>query len=137
MLVLPISAYAQFPFAGDESANVGTFVKAIFEHPEITISKRVVGAAEFLSAKAWTECLERALETRGKGSRIVFVEASLDEYEKLWGPMGLEIGLMFKYFEGVAKGKWKKERGSLLFAKDLGIEGQMQLSETIASKLEW
>lgn len=112
-------------------------MKAIFEQPEKTVGRWVIGAQEHLSAQDWAKALERALKYRGGSSRVSFLEASLNDYEALWGAMGLEIGLMFRYFEGSAQAKWGEQPDNHLTAHDLGIQAQLRDSETIASELDW
>lgn len=139
LLILPISPDVAFPLAGDEALNVGLFSKAIFSQPEKTIGRYVNGAAEILSAREWAKSLGKALKRRGKDTRVVFMESTLGEFEELWGALGTEIGLMFKYFNDYGEGSYGVgvEGNQVVTAQELGIAGLLRSSEDAAAQFEW
>ncbi|KAF4448638.1 HSCARG dehydrogenase [Fusarium albosuccineum] len=139
LLVLPISPNVPLPFAGDETFNVGLFAKTIFSQPEKTIGCYVNGTAETVSAQEWARSLEKALGRRGQDTRVVFLESTLSDFEKLWGAGGTEIGLMFEYFNKYGKESYEAIPGGrpVLSATDLGIDSLLQSNEDAAARFEW
>ncbi|KPM39380.1 hypothetical protein AK830_g7211 [Neonectria ditissima] len=139
LLILPISPDVAIPFAGDETFNVGLFAKAIFSQPEKTIGRYVTGTAEFLSPRDWAKSVEKALTRRGKESRVVFVESALSEFEELWGALGTEIGVMFRYFNDYGKSSYDvgTDGRQVVTAQDLGIADLLRSSEEAAAQVEW
>ncbi|KAJ0119898.1 HSCARG dehydrogenase [Diaporthe amygdali] len=139
LLVLPISADSLIPFAGDAPFNVGQFVKAIFAQPEKTIGRYVNATAELTSIQEYAKTLETALKSQGKEIKVNFLECSLSDFEQLWGALGTEIGLMFKYFNDHGDGNYETDPHTYQYmtAKDLGIEGVLRKNEDTLAQIEW
>lgn len=138
LLVLPISPDSLIPFAGDVSFNVGQVVKAIFAQPEKTIGHYVEVTAEVTSIREYAKTLENALKRRGKETRVIFLESSLSDFEQIWGPVGTEIGLMFKYFNDYGDGNYEMHSGTYRYvtAKQLGIEGILRKNEDTLAQIK-
>ena len=136
---MPCTPDALFPFIGDESVNVGLIARAIFEQPEKTIGRAVLGIAEMQSCQDWVNTLTKTFRRQGKDIDIAYVECTMTAFESLWGPIGTEIGLMMQFFRDVEFGGFKAKTGSesVLTPKDLGIEGELRSTEDRLSELGW
>jgi hypothetical protein len=93
-MTLPCSHNALIPFVGDESVNIGLIAQAIFSQPEKTLGKSVSGASEYMTCTDWALALSKALK-----EKVTFTQTTLESYEAVWGIVGTEVGLMFRYFD--------------------------------------
>lgn len=116
---------------GDETANVGVLVNAIFQQPEKVMGKYVLGIAEMLSCSDWASLLSRLLKENNDSDTAAFMECTLEAYETLWGHLGTEIGLMFEYFRHYGKDGYRSGVGahSILTPEDLGVAHMMKSTE--------
>ena len=137
--MLPCSPHALFPFIGDENVNFGLIARAIFEQPEKTIGRAVLGAAAMQSCQDYVNALAKSFQRQGKELDIAYMECTPEAFESLWGPLGAEIGVMMTFFRDVEYGGFKAETGSLsvLTPKDLGIEGELRSTEDCLADLPW
>lgn len=104
------------PCAGDVENNVGHFVKAILAKPEVSLPAKY--AFLYTSQGTFQDYLQGWINVTGR--RTTFVTTTLENYEQIWGPHGLEVGLMLKACEGASS--WQDAYGSgVVSAKDLGI----------------
>ncbi|KAI5198318.1 hypothetical protein E4T39_06873 [Aureobasidium subglaciale] len=114
--IQPADPSLHLPFAGDISHNVGIFVSAILNRPEISLPAKY--AFLYTSQGTFQDYLQAWINVTGR--KTVFVSTSLESYEQMWGPFGKEIGLMFKAFAGVDD--WTVPYGAdVVTAVDLGI----------------
>jgi hypothetical protein len=118
------------PFIADEETNVGLFVQAILNQPEKTIGRFVLGSAEILSCRDWATSFSTALQQTGKYPNVeaVFVDCGINEFNQLWGSLGVELGQMMEYYRAYGMEGWKGHIGSdpILTAADLGIEKKLK-----------
>lgn len=89
--MLPAASNAIVPFGGDINHNIGVFVKAILDHPEISLPAKYTLCATdtFTLAEAlevWSEVAERP---------AALATVTLDGFANLWGAPGREIGLQY------------------------------------------
>ena len=119
--------------------NVGLIARAIFEQPEKTIGRAVLGAAEIVSFQDLVNTLEKSFRRQGKEFDAVPAQCTFEAFEALWGPIGTEIGLMMTFFRDVKYGGFKAETGlgSVLTPKDLGIDGELRSTEDCFTELGW
>ncbi|THW13254.1 hypothetical protein D6D19_08883 [Aureobasidium pullulans] len=116
VFIQPANPSLHFPFAGDVSHNVGIFVSAILNRPDISLPAKY--AFMYTSQGTFQDYLQAWINVTGR--KTVFVPTSLESYEQMWGPFGKEIGLMFKAFAGVDD--WTVPYGAdVVTAVDLGI----------------
>lgn len=105
------------PCAGDVENNVGHFVKAILAKPEVSLPAKY--AFLYTSQGTFQDYLQAWINVTGR--RTTFVTTTLENYEQMWGPHGLEVGLMLKACEGVST-SWADAYGSdVVSAKDLSV----------------
>ncbi|KAJ9656365.1 hypothetical protein H2201_008559 [Coniosporium apollinis] len=102
---------------GNQEKNVGIFVSAILDHPELTLPGKFV--------RADTESLTKGelLEIWGRvtGKPTQYVQISLDDFDSLFPQWGREMGLMLKFWEEVGEKSWSGEEG-ILSGNDLGVK---------------
>ncbi|CEL08939.1 hypothetical protein ASPCAL12084 [Aspergillus calidoustus] len=134
IMTLPCSPSTVIPFVGSETPNVGVIVDAIIRQPEKTLGKFVLGVSEYLTAAEWAAAL-----SAGSNVEVTFSETSLEDYERRWGPIGTEIGLMFRFIEELGQGSFAAGAdGSLIVTpKDLGVQGLLHSTEDSLRKFRW
>jgi len=116
---------------GDTKANTGIFVRAILNQPKLTSSKTVLAYAESLTIG---QLLENWSAATGKPS--VFVQTSLEDYDRVWPMWGLEMGMMMKFWEEAGDKSWSGEE--ILVKEDLGIKGEALVgSKETISGIDW
>ncbi|KAI5251053.1 hypothetical protein E4T42_04610 [Aureobasidium subglaciale] len=108
-------------FAGDVPTNAGIFVSAILKNPTISLPAKY--AFLYTSQGTMQEYLQAWINVTGR--QTTFITTTLENYEKIWGPFGREIGLMLKAFAHVED--WTTPyRGDVVTAKELGLdEGEL------------
>lgn len=111
--------------------------EAIFNQPEKTVGKSVVGASEYISYADWALALSKALEGKKTATtEAVFIETTLESYEVLWGKdVGTEIGIMFAYFDELQEGSFGSS--SVLTPVDLGIQASLRSTEQRLKDMDW
>ena len=125
-LIQPVGSQTQLVQAGDQRKNVGMFVDAIVEQPGLTQDGRVVFAE---SGEVHTQAEQLAIWGRVTGTSPVYLQVSLDEYDKLFPMWGAEWGIMMQYFEWAGgKKSWSCEQG-VLTKEDLGVIGLVGFEE--------
>ena len=135
----PCSPDAPIPFIGDEKVNVGLIARAIFEQPEKTIGRAVLGVSEVLSCRDLVDALKKSFRRQGRELDAVHMECTLEAFEGLWGPIGTELGMMMTFFRDIEYGGFKADTGSgpVLTPKDLGIDGELRSTEDFLTELGW
>ena len=139
-MVFPCSPTVKMPFTGDESLNTGLIVRAIFSQPDKTLGRYVSGHSEMLSCQEWAATLTKALEHQGKkGVEVIFMECTLEAWGTLWGPVGMVLGTMFRYFDEFGPASYEKGTGGapLVTPKDLGVDGKLRSTEERLSMMKW
>ncbi|KAI5270100.1 hypothetical protein E4T47_06494 [Aureobasidium subglaciale] len=108
-------------FAGDIPTNAGIFVSAILKNPTTSLPAKYA----FLYTSQGTMQVYLQAWINVTGRQTTFITTTLDNYEKIWGPFGREVGLMLKAFAHVKD--WTTPYGSdVVTAKELGIdEGEL------------
>jgi uncharacterized protein YbjT (DUF2867 family) len=93
----------------------GIWVRQIVANPQKSHGKYAIVSTEVLT-------FEKILQdwSAVSGKPVVFVETSMDEYEKLWGVGGKELGQQLQFGEQVPD--WTSALGnSFVGMEDLGI----------------
>lgn len=134
IISFPCSSSALIPMVGDETTNVGLIANAIFQQPEKTIGKYVLGVGDYLTPNGWADALSKALD-----ADVTFLETSMESYESLWGPIGTEIGLMMKYIDELGKESYTigLTEDQVVSPSDLGIQDQLRNTEDSLKRLNW
>ena len=114
----PTPATALLPVTGNVAHNVGVFVHAILSHPGKTQGK-------YMNVKTEVLTFQQILNVWGEvsGKDAVYVEIGFEEFQKLWGPFGVEMAKQYRFGE-VAKGDWEvlaREKGLLVQPDEVGI----------------
>ncbi|KAI2919195.1 hypothetical protein CBS147320_8649 [Aspergillus niger] len=130
--VFPVSENTPITTMGDTRVNTGIYALAILDQPHLTLPGKVVlGATETRTAadvlKLWSEV---------SGKPAEYVAVSLEHYDKLWPKWGLEVGLMFKYWEVAGEKSWTSPDEQVLTSKDLKITGLVGMKEVFA-EIDW
>ena len=98
IVMLPCAPDVRMPFTGDETINIGAIVKATLAQPDRTLGRSVLGASEAMSCQEWASSLTQAWKRLGREhTDVTFVQCSLDACENLFGPLGTEIGNIFRF----------------------------------------
>ena len=108
--------------AGYLEHNVGLFVAAILNKPEVSTPAKIAFAqSETISME---EVLKIWSEVTGK--RVTWLQCSVEEYEQIYGVYGKEIGAQWALFGGREDGKWDaKHEGQMISTSDLGLDGKL------------
>lgn len=98
--------------------TVGVWVRQVLANPQKSIGKYATVATEVLTFEqmlaAWSEVT---------GKPAVFVETSVEEYERIWGIPGREIAMQLKFGEQIDD--WYEAyrgKGGVLTQEELGIK---------------
>jgi hypothetical protein len=134
---LPCSPDVPFSIAGDESENVGTLVRAIFEQPEKSLGTWIACESERISCRQWVACLDAAAKSQGVQKSITFEECTMESIEESWGILGNEIGQMMAYISE-AEGRAFDNTSGLpeISARQLGIQAEMVPASVVYEKLD-
>lgn len=103
---------------GSPSANIGTFVVAIFNQPKKTLGGKFVTA--YVEETTTGQMLKEWSEVTGKKS--TYVQTSLEDFSAIWPMWGFEMGVMMKMWDEVREKSWSGEEG-ILTKDDLGLTG--------------
>lgn len=112
-------------FIGDTAANLGAFVKAIFDQPDKTRGGKIVHA--FIE-KSTLEGLLQKWATAHK-VKAVYVQASRDSYYALFPTEAEEMDLGMSFWD-YTRGKDLAPKGNILTYDELGVD----LSELVSSE---
>ncbi|KAI1073533.1 NAD(P)-binding protein [Whalleya microplaca] len=111
---MPTKPTAKTLVSGDMSVNPGIWVRQAIAHAPATYGKYANVALEKLT---FQEMIEQWSEVTGK--EALFLECTAESYTKLWGPLGQELSLQFRF--GELCDPWE-ETEEYVSAKDLGID---------------
>jgi len=131
VLLQPTPPTTKVLSVGDQTKNVGPFVVAIANKPELTLPGKFV-----LAETEWTTN-GAILETWGKitGKETEYVEIGLEEYDRLWPQWGQEMGSMMKLWEEYGDQSWTGEE--FLTREGLGITEPLVGLEKTFETLDW
>ncbi|KAI9774124.1 MAG: hypothetical protein M1840_005217 [Geoglossum simile] len=116
---------------GDTKSNTGIFVRAILNQPKLTLSKFVLAYTESLTVG---QLLENWSAATGKPS--VFVQTSLEDFDRVWPGFGLEMGVMMKFWDEAGDQSWSGEE--IVRSEDLGIDNSALVgSKEAISRIDW
>ena len=134
--MLPSSSTGLIPFAGDVNHNVGVLSKAIYAQPEKTKGRIVTAVAETISVTQWAANLDKVAKRKDPNTSVTFVSCTLNDFQRVWGIRGLEVGWMIQYFDDDEGRGWSytKDGQAVLTAADLGVADQLRSEQDV---LEW
>lgn len=113
--MLPSSISATIPTSGDMTVSTGIWVRQIIANPSKSLGKYADVCTEILTLG---EILEIWSSVTGKPG--VYVECSLEDFEKMWGLPGREMAQQFKFGESVRE--WHADvGGEFISMEELGI----------------
>jgi hypothetical protein len=112
---MPTKADAKILLSGDMSVNPGIWVRQVLANRDIAYGKYVNVALERWS---FQEMVDVWSEVTGK--KCIFAEISIDAVTQLYGAMGNELALQFKF--GEACDPWEVTEDHVS-AEELGIDG--------------
>jgi hypothetical protein len=129
--LLPVPPSTPITTIGATAENVGHYTVAILKQPNLTLpAKYVLAATETITTgdilKTWSKVT---------GKPALYLQTSIDDYDRLWPKWGLEVGLMIKFWEYSGKKSWDID--GLLTAKELGIESRLIGLESVFKSLDW
>lgn len=112
-------------------------MEAIFDQPEKTLGRSVVGASEHISCVDWALALSKALHGKEiPTTEAVFIETTLESYKSLWGDnIGTEIGTMFGYFNEFQEQSFGSS--SVMTPAELGIQASLRSTEQRLKDIDW
>jgi hypothetical protein len=114
MQTLPTKGDAKILLSGDMSINPGTWVRQVLANRD-----KAYGKYANVALERWTfqEMVDVWSEITGK--KCVFAEISIDAVTKLYGTMGTELALQFKF--GEACDPWEVTEDHIS-PEELGID---------------
>ncbi|KAH0536619.1 hypothetical protein FGG08_006530 [Glutinoglossum americanum] len=116
---------------GDAKANVGIFVRSILNQPGLTLGKFVLAYTESLTVG---QLLENWSAATGKPS--VYVQTSLEDFDRVWPMWGHEMGIMMKFWEEAQDKSWSGEEG-ILTKESLSIKDAFAGSKKAFESIDW
>lgn len=150
--LLPAEATGTPPYSiGGQPVNIGVWAYAILTSkklPPRTADKPslyVLGSYETYPSNtavldAWVRAVGQKLPL--KTSQTAVITISLEQFEQIWGPMGKEIGLMFKFWDDVKERCWDAAGDGDLLVPVQEIMDEAALAEQVGTEevfksLEW
>ncbi|KAJ5783769.1 uncharacterized protein N7518_009446 [Penicillium psychrosexuale] len=116
--LLPIAEDTPITILGATKINLGIYVLAILQQPQITLP-----AKEIL--KPWSEV---------SGTPAEYASISLDHYDNLWPKWGREVGLMLQFWDYARERSWVAD--DVVIKEDLSITGLVGMKEVFA-EIDW
>ncbi|KAL4904167.1 hypothetical protein BDW74DRAFT_185802 [Aspergillus multicolor] len=114
------------PLAGDEGVNVGLFVKAILEKPQLTLPGKIVSCV--VEGRAFGDVVETFGRVKGVKARALRI--AREDYRALWPLFGGVLDTSMLYFETVGSKAFSAAEGEVVLgAADLGVEGLIGIEE--------
>lgn len=128
---MPVSPSTPIASMGDTKENAGHYALAILKQPSLTLpSKYVLAATETITAG---DMLSLWSEVTGKPA--LYLQTSLEDYDRLWPKWGKEVGLMFQFWEMAKEKTWVMN--GLLTSDDLGMKDRLVGMEVVFRGLDW
>ncbi|RDW90936.1 hypothetical protein BP5796_02101 [Coleophoma crateriformis] len=128
---MPASPTTPITTMGDTKENVGHYAMAILNKPTLTLpSKYVLAATETIAAG---EMLKLWCEVTGKSA--LYLQVSLEDYDRLWPKWGKEVGLMIQFWEAAKEKSWAID--GLLTSDNLGVTNKLVGMEAVFKSLDW
>ncbi|KAF2121230.1 hypothetical protein BDV96DRAFT_206571 [Lophiotrema nucula] len=112
--ILPTPSTATIPITGDMTITPGTWVRQILANGSKTFGKYAIVASEILT---FGELLE--IWSQVSGREGAYLETTLDDFAKVWGVAGAEMGAQLKFGEVITD--WGTNYPGLISKEDLGI----------------
>lgn len=126
--MLPVSKSMPIISMGDTKINAGIYVLAILSQPQLTLpGKYVVTDTEPTTAGELLEIWSKAA-----GKQVEYVRVSLEEYDAIWPKWGMELGIMFQFWDDVRERSWSSDE-RILTKKDLKVEGLVSTEDAFIS----
>lgn len=111
---MPTKADAKILVAGDMNVNPGIWVRQT-----LASGAKAFGKTANVGLELWTFQQMMDEWSRVTGKKGVFIECSVEDFTKVWGVFGLEMGAQFKF--GESHNPWE-ETADFIKADELGIE---------------
>jgi hypothetical protein len=93
----PCATTTKIPMAGSVRKNVGVFVQAITDHPEVSLPGKVVQVA--IGLMTYPELL--AVWSRATGKNATYIHCTREVFEKLYPTTGLELTLQYMFLHNI------------------------------------
>lgn len=127
--LLSAAPHTPVPFV-DHSTTVGPTVSAIITQPEKTIGRYVWAT----NGEVYTLKEMFTLWAEAAGVKDVkYIEVMDEAYETLYGKLGVELGLMWRFMERFGMTAGDKD---VLYPGDLGVTGLVTLKEYLTGQ-DW
>ena len=117
ILTSPVGPDTPINTIGDVKANLGKFIRATLERPDLTLPGHVVSAV--IGPTSTGGLLKDWSKATGKSA--IYLQVSAEAYEQLWGGFGVVEGANLRYFEEYGEGSWGSSEDIILTAQDLGL----------------
>ena len=98
-------------------ANLGKFIRATLQRPDLTLRGRVVSAV--IAQTSTGGLLQDWSKVTGNSS--TYLKVRQEDYERLWGGFGQVEGANLMYYEEFGVNSWSSDVDMVLTAQDLGL----------------
>ncbi|KAE8356291.1 hypothetical protein BDV28DRAFT_127341 [Aspergillus coremiiformis] len=132
--VQPVEGSTPITVVGDQRKNVGIFVNAILQKPDLT------RGGQYVLAEVETLTNQQLLERWGKvtGKPVTYIPTSVDAYNALFPKWGLEMGVMLESWNAAGDQSWSKPGVTPLRKEDLGIDAaQLTGLDSALRQIDW
>jgi hypothetical protein len=116
----PVGSDTPINTIGDVKANLGKFVRAVLQQPDLTQRGTVVSAViAQTTLGGWVDDWSKAT-----GKSVMYLKVSMEDYQRLWGGFGVVEGANLAYFEEYGSTSWASVDDTVLTKKELGLESE-------------
>ncbi|KAI9650251.1 hypothetical protein NHQ30_000264 [Ciborinia camelliae] len=128
---MPVSPSTPITTMGDAKKNIGRYVLAILKQLSLTLpSKYVLAATETITAGGMLN-----LWPKVTGKPALYLQTSLEDYDRLWPKWGKEVALMLQLWEVAKEKSWAMN--DLLTCDDFGMKDRLVGMEAVFRDLDW
>ncbi|KAF4633875.1 hypothetical protein G7Y89_g4244 [Cudoniella acicularis] len=117
---------------GDHTINIGHFVYAIIQQPNLTLLGKYVFATTETTTMG--KLLDHWSEITGKETE--YVQISLEDYDRLWPMWGMEVGRDLRYWDEFGAESWGSEKWIGKEELGLALEELVGFHDALVALLE-
>jgi hypothetical protein len=129
--LLPAPAKTLIYSVGDQRVNVGIVVRGILANPAKTLGGKYV----FANQETMTSEEYLNLWSKVTGKPAQYVQVAAEDYEKMYGTWGEEMGVMQQFWGAMGDKSWSGPE--LVQPEDLGVKDELMTTEDALKALDF
>jgi len=130
----PVAPDTPIDMLGATTPNLGIFVIAVFEQPQLTLPSDKNPRSKFVNASMEKTTVEKMLQlwTKATDKEAVYVQIGAEQMERIWGTWGRKLDLMLGCFDRYREKAMTVRDGKVLGMEELGVgEGLVNTEEVV------